>query len=238
MSDEATSADTTAVPVKRAGWMRRMYNWTIAWADTRYGFAALAILAFAESSFFPIPPDVLLIAMAFAAPKKWVRIAGVCTVFSVLGGVFGWYIGHGFWGLTQNFFFDYVPGFTPELFAKVSGLYGDNAFLAILGAALTPIPYKIFTIAAGVCDISIPTLIIASIIGRGGRFFLVAAIIRILGPKAKAFIEKYFNTLVWAFFLLLVAGFVAVKYAFPHNEAASQAPQTQNAPAQSASVSQ
>jgi len=207
----------TAAP-KRANIVRRLYDWTIAWADTRYGFAALALIAFAESSFFPIPPDVLLIAMTFAAPPKWMRIAFVCTLFSVIGGVAGWYIGHGFWELTKDFFFSYVPGFTPELFDQVSGLYDDNAFIAILGAALTPIPYKIFTIAAGVCNVSIPTLIVASIIGRGARFFMVGGIIRLLGPKAKTFLEKYFNWLVWIFFFLLVAGFVALKLLWPHKD--------------------
>ena len=214
--------DDIARAPARPNFIRRLYDWTIAWADTRYGFVALALIAFAESSFFPIPPDVLLIAMAFAAPKKWIRIAFVCTLFSLLGGVFGWFIGHGFWELTKDFFFDYIPGFTPELFEKVSGFYEDNAFIAILGAALTPIPYKIFTIAAGVCNVSLWTLVVASILGRGGRFFLVGAIIRLLGPKAKAFIEKYFNWMVSIFFILLVAGFIALKFAWPHEDAGNE----------------
>ncbi len=219
--------DASAATQGKSNIVRRLYDWTIHWADTPYAYVALALLAFAESSFFPIPPDVLVIAMTFAAPKKWWKIAGTCMIFSVLGGVAGWLIGYGFWELTQNFFFTYVPGFTPELFAKVSNMYADNAFLAIFGAALTPIPYKIFTIASGVCNISIPVLIVASIFGRGGRFFAVALVIRLLGDKAKVFLDKYFNLLVTLFFILLVAGFVALKYAWPKHHADDSAPPAQ-----------
>lgn len=192
--------------------LKRLYNWTISWADKPYGLWALAILSFAESSFFPIPPDVLLIPLVFGAPKKWIRIASVCTIASILGGVFGWGIGKLAWDATQSFFFQYIPGFTPENFDYVSNLYKENAFLAIFGAALTPIPYKIFTIASGVCGVSISTLIIASLCGRGGRFFAVALIIYFIGPKAKLYIDKYFNLLATIFFVLLVLGFIAIKY--------------------------
>ena len=197
---------------KKPNLLKRLYNWTISWAEKPQGLWALAVLSFAESSFFPIPPDVLLIPLAFGAPKKWWRIAAVCTAASVLGGVFGWCIGHAAWGATQSFFFDYIPGFTHENFEFVEQSYQNNAFLAIFGAALTPIPYKIFTIAAGVCNVPIATLVLASLVGRGGRFFAVALIVRIVGPKARDFIDKYFNILASAFFVLLVLGFVAVKY--------------------------
>jgi len=192
--------------------LKRLYNWTISWADTPVGLWALAALSFAESSFFPIPPDVLLIPLVFGAPKKWWKIALVCTLASVAGGVFGWGIGHLAWSATQDFFFNYIPGFTRENFAAVERLYQDNAFLAIFGAAFTPIPYKIFTIAAGVCNVDIFTLMAASLVGRGGRFFLVGIIIYFVGPAAKPFIDKYFNALATAFFVLLVAGFILIKY--------------------------
>lgn len=195
---------------KKPNIMRRLYDWTVSWADKPQGTQALAALSFAESSFFPIPPDVLLIPLVFGAPKRWWKIALVCTVASVLGGVFGWYIGKFFWQSTQDFFFTYI--FSKEAFEAVENMYGEYAFLAILGAAFTPIPYKVFTIAAGVCNISLPILIAASIVGRGGRFFLVAIIIYFVGPKAKPWIEKYFNTLATAFFILLVLGFVVIKY--------------------------
>ena len=197
---------------KKPNLLKRLYNWTISWAEKPQGLWALAILSFAESSFFPIPPDVLLIPLVFGAPKKWWKIAAVCTAASVLGGVFGWCIGHAAWGATQSFFFDYIPGFTHENFEFVEQSYQNNAFLAIFGAALTPIPYKIFTIAAGVCNVPIATLVLASLVGRGGRLFAVALIVRIVGPKARDFIDKYFNILASAFFVLLVLGFVAVKY--------------------------
>lgn len=195
---------------KKPNIMRRLYDWTVSWADKPQGTQALALLSFAESSFFPIPPDVLLIPLVFGAPKRWWKIALVCTIASVLGGIFGWYLGKFFWQSTQDFFFTYI--FSKEAFEAVENMYGEYAFLAILGAAFTPIPYKVFTIAAGVCNISLPVLIAASIVGRGGRFFLVAIIIYFVGPKAKPWIEKYFNTLATAFFILLVLGFVIIKY--------------------------
>lgn len=203
--------DNSASP-RGENFLKRLYNWTISWAQTPYCIAALAVLAFAESSFFPIPPDVLLIPVVFALPKKWWYAAFVCTFFSVVGGVFGWVIGHYSWAALSDIFYQYIPGFTPELFEKVSAMYKENAFLAVFGAALTPIPYKIFTIAAGVCDVPMAEFVLGSIVGRGGRFFLVAIIIYFVGEKAKPFIEKYFNLLVSAFFVLLVLGFIAIKY--------------------------
>ncbi len=197
---------------KKENILKRLYNWTISWAETPYSMWALVILAFTESSFFPIPPDVLLIPMVFAMPKKWWSIALVCTLSSTIGGVFGWGIGHYGWSMLKDFFFDCIPGFTPELFEKVSLMYKENAFLAIFSAALTPIPYKIFTIAAGVCDVSVFQLVVASLVGRGGRFFAVALVIYFVGEKAKPFIDKYFNLIVSVFCVLLVAGFAIIKY--------------------------
>ncbi len=198
--------------VRKENILKRLYNWTISWAETPYSMIALIVIAFAESSFFPIPPDVLLIPMVFALPKRWWLIAGVCTIASTVGGVLGWAIGRGCWEIMKDFFFAYIPGFTPELFELVSQKYQENAFLAVFGAALTPIPYKIFTIAAGVCNVPLATLVLGSFVGRGGRFFAVALVVYFLGDKAKPFIDKYFNAIVSVFFVLLVAGFVLVKY--------------------------
>lgn len=201
-----------STPEKKKNFIRRMYDWTVSWADKPQSTVALSILSAAESSFFPVPPDVLLIPLVYGKPKKWWYFALVCTVFSVIGGVIGWYIGYAGWEAVKDFFFNYVPGFTPENFDYVKNLYKDNALLAIFTAAFTPIPYKIFTITAGVCDVPLYDLILGSIVGRGGRFFLVGLIIRVVGPKSKEFIDKYFNLLTIAFFVLLVLGFLAVKY--------------------------
>ncbi|MBO6102116.1 MAG: DedA family protein [Opitutales bacterium] len=205
------SASTEKSAPKKANILRRMYDWTISWADTPYGLWALAALSFMESSFFPIPPDVLLIPLVFGAPKKWWKIALACTVASVCGAVLGWYIGHAAWDALKGFFFDYIPGFTPERFDSVKEIYAQWGIIAVLGSALTPIPYKIFTIASGALDYSLISLVLASFAGRGARFFLVALIIYFVGPKAKEWIDKYFNLLAAAFFVLLVGGFLLVK---------------------------
>ena len=192
--------------------VRRLYDWVLHWADTPYGTPALAAISFAESSFFPIPPDVLQIALSVSKPRRSFFYAGVSAVASVLGGIAGWLIGALLWASIGWFFFRYVPGFSQEHFEHVQKLYGDNAFLAILAAAFTPIPYKVFTIAAGVFEISLTTLILASAVGRSGRFFLVAAFLFFFGPTAKHLLEKYFEWITIALFVLLVAGFMAIKY--------------------------
>ncbi|KKM82431.1 hypothetical protein LCGC14_1319650 [marine sediment metagenome] len=195
---------------RRANLIRRLYDWTIHWAQTPHSTWALFILAFCESSFFPIPPDVLLIALAVALPIKAFKYALICSVGSVLGGCFGYLIGYEF--------FEYVGrpiiGFynITDVFNTVSAKYQSNAFTAIAIAGFTPIPYKVFTIAAGVCKVNLFTLILASALSRSARFFLIAGLFYLFGPKIKMFIEKYFNTLTVIFIILLISGFVAVKY--------------------------
>lgn len=196
------------------GLLKRLYHWVLHWADTPYGSPALFVLAFAESSFFPIPPDVLQIALSISKPRRSFYYALISGIGSVVGGLLGWVIGWGFWSAVGWFFYRYVPGCTPENFQQVQTLYEQNAFWAILGAAFTPIPYKVFTIAAGIFSISIPVLLMASCLGRFGRFFLVAAAIYFFGPGIKALLEKYFEWVTLALFVLLVAGFLAIKYLF------------------------
>ncbi|MDR3234963.1 MAG: VTT domain-containing protein [Planctomycetaceae bacterium] len=193
---------------------RRLYNWVLSWANTPYGSAALFVMAFAESSFFPIPPDVLQIALSVSKPRRAFWYAAVSLAGSVLGAVLGYYIGFQLWTMTQTFFFAYIPGFTPELFDLVSQKYAGNAFLAVFTAAFTPIPYKIFTIAAGVCQISLWTLLLASVAGRGMRFFLVAGLMFAFGPPIKVWIDKYLDVLAIVFTILLIGGFVIVKFLF------------------------
>lgn len=206
-SEIARPESANVEPARRPNVLRRMYHWVLGWAETRYGTPALATISFAESSFFPIPPDVLQIALSISRPRRSFFYALVSAVASILGGVLGWYIGYAFWSVTGEFFYAYVPGFTREKFEFVSGLYMQGAFLAILCAAFTPIPYKIFTIAAGVCQIPLPVLIVASGIGRTARFMLVATVIFFFGPLAKDLLEKYFEWITLALFAMLVGGF-------------------------------
>ena len=194
----------------KSGWVRRLYDWVLHWADTPYGLQALAILALAESSFFPIPPDPLLIALSLGAASRALRFAAVATIASVVGGLLGYAIGAVVWGSVSGFFFEYVPGITPEAFASVQGYYDRWDFWAVFFAGLTLLPYKVFTISAGVFAINFPVFVIASVLSRGLRFFLVAGLIYHYGEPISSFIDRYFNLLTWVFGLLLVLGFVLI----------------------------
>ena len=197
--------------IKPAGLIRRLYNWTVSWADHKAGTYALFWLAFAESSFFPIPPDVLLMALCFGKREKAFKYALVCTAGSVLGGCAGWLIG---WGLRDTVampllgFFD-PSGLTRE---KIEIWYEAYGFWGILIAAITPIPYKVFTVFSGIMTYSLPLLILASIIGRGFRFFVVAGLIRLLGPTVRPFIEKHLEWCFVAGTALLIGGFFVIKF--------------------------
>ncbi len=190
---------------------RRLYDWVLSFAHSRHSTLALAGLSFAESSFFPIPPDVLLMPLALGNRRKAWWFATVCTLASVAGGVLGWLIGYFAWEATKGFWFDIVPGFSPQKFATVEGLYNEWGIWIIFAAAFTPIPYKVFTIAGGVFHQSLPLFILASLIGRGLRFFLVAGLMWALGNRIVPFIDKYFNLLSILFVLLLLGGFAAIR---------------------------
>lgn len=191
-------------------WLRRLYDWVLAWAQKPHSQMALFLLAFAESSFFPVPPDVLLIALVIGLPSRAFRFAAICTAGSVIGGIAGYGIGFGVWELVQNFFFTYI--FSREVFDKVSLLYQNYAFWAVFAAGFTPIPYKVFTIAGGVCKINVGLFLVASLISRAGRFFLVAGLLWKFGAPIKVFIDRYFNLLATAFTILLILGFVVIKF--------------------------
>jgi membrane protein YqaA with SNARE-associated domain len=195
-----------------AGLIKRLYNWVLHWADTPYGTPALFILSFAESSFFPVPPDVLQIALSVSKPRRSFYYATISGIASVLGALLGWYIGYALWAVTHDFFFNWIPGFTPEHFAAVESRYNQNAFLAIAFAGFTPIPYKVFTITAGVCSVPLQVLIFASIIGRFARFYLVATCLFFFGPKVKDLLDKYFGIITLLIGAAVIAGFVAIKY--------------------------
>jgi membrane protein YqaA with SNARE-associated domain len=199
----------TAPPA--AGLHRRLYDWVMSWADSRHGTTALACLAFAESSFFPVPPDPLLIALGVARPRRAYVFAGVCTVASVAGGLLGYTIGAFGWGATQHLFFRWVPGFTPAVFARVQGYYDEFGFFAVLIAGFTPIPYKVFTIASGVFGMNVPAFALASAVSRGLRFFIEGVLITRYGRQVREVIERNFNLMTFVFVALLVAGFVAIR---------------------------
>ena len=189
--------------------MRKLYDWTLKWSNNKYANISLFLVAFAESSFFPIPPDVLLIAMTVANRAKWWIFASITTVGSVLGGIFGYYIGVAFFETVGKAIINFYH--LQDLVEIVGNKYAENSFLAVFTAAFTPIPYKVFTIAGGVFKISLQDLIIASILGRGGRFFLVAVALRIFGKKISNIIEKYFDILSLIFMALIIIGFLLIK---------------------------
>lgn len=192
--------------------LRKMYDWTVHWARTKNAPYALFGVAFIESSFFPIPPDVLLIAMVVADNPKWIRYAFICTLGSILGALFGYFIG---WGLYETVGKVIVDTYHLQQVVELIGRkYSENAFLTIFTAAFTPIPYKAITITAGLFRISLTVLIAASIIGRAGRFFLVAGSLRIFGKKIADSIEKYFDILSLVLAALLIIGFLLLKYVF------------------------
>ncbi|HOP86393.1 MAG TPA: YqaA family protein [Syntrophorhabdaceae bacterium] len=192
--------------------IRRMYDWILHWAKTPYGTPALFILAFTESSFFPIPPDVLLIALCLSIPTRSFYYALICSIGSVLGGAFGYLIGLTFMD-TIGMKILSIYGFQGQ-YQYVQQLYMKYDAWAVGIAGFTPIPYKVFTISAGAFKISFNVFMIASIISRSLRFFLVAGLIYIFGNPIKIFIDKYFNLLTIIFTLLLIGGFVIIKYFF------------------------
>lgn len=192
------------------GPIRRLYDWVLSWAYTPYGVTALVLLCFAEASFFPIPPDPLIMALCLGAPARSFRFAAWATGASVAGGIVGYLLGWGAWALVDDFFFTWVPGVTPEAFAAVQGLYNEYDFWAVFLAGLTPLPYKVFTLSAGAFAINFPIFIVASVLSRGLRFFLVAGLIWKFGPPVSRFIDRYFNLLTVIFGVLLVLGFLVV----------------------------
>jgi len=194
--------------------LKKLYDWVLHWADTPYGPLALFLLALAESSFFPVPPDPLLIALCLGAIKKSWRFAFYCAAASVIGGIIGYFIGYGIWGIVDSFFFKYVPGFTESLFQRVMVNYTEYGFWYVFLAGFTPIPYKVFTIASGVFKLNFFLFLLASTVSRSLRFFAVAGLFRKFGPGIKGFIDKYFNLLAILFFILLVGGFLVIKYIF------------------------
>jgi membrane protein YqaA with SNARE-associated domain len=192
--------------------MRRLYDWVIRLAGHPRAIPAMGVVSFAESSFFPIPPDVMLVPMILANRQKAFTIALVCTVCSVLGGLLGYTIGF--------YFFETIGAWVVKTYGLQAGLetfrdeFARYGTWVILIKGLTPIPYKLVTIASGAAHFDLFTFVWASIVTRGLRFFLVAALLRKYGEPIRAFIEKRLTLVMWLFLIVLVGGFVAVKFLF------------------------
>ncbi len=195
--------------------VKKIYDWMLSWGNSKWGGAALFLFAFAESTFFPIPPDVLLIALCLGVTAKSFRYAAVCLGGSVSGAVLGYAIGYFLWQTPSgeytalaDFFFTHV--FSVEGFERVAALYDKYNFWIIFTAGFTPLPYKLFTITGGLFHIDLPMFIIASVVSRSMRFFLIAFLIWKFGEPIKKFIDKYFNLLAIAFTVLLIGSFILV----------------------------
>lgn len=202
-----------AEPVPAWHLHRRLYDWVLSWADTPYGGWALAVMSFAESSFFPIPPDVLLMPLVLGNRRKWFNFALMCSIASIVGGMLGYAIGLTVWdSIDQTVFSLHIPGINAENFAKAANWYEKYDIWLVAAAGFTPLPYKVITISAGMFHVNFLTFVLASAASRSARFFIVAGLMGVLGPRIKPFIDKYFNLLCVAFMVLLIGGFAALKY--------------------------
>ncbi|MEE8349046.1 MAG: VTT domain-containing protein [Acidobacteriota bacterium] len=191
-------------------WVRGLYDWVVGLASRPHAGRALFGIAFAESSFFPIPPDILLIPLGIGDPKKALRFAGMCTAGSVLGALLGYLLGMEFYELLGRRIVElYGAG---EQYERVRDLYQEWDAVAVLVAGFTPIPFKLFTIAGGVFHINLATFLLAALVGRSARFFLLGGLIAWFGPAIGKFVDRYFNLLTFIFIALLLGGFWIVKY--------------------------
>lgn len=190
--------------------IKRLYAWTLGLAQSRHAYRALGLVAFAESSVFPIPPDVLMIPMIIARPIRAFAIAGIALAGSVLGALLGYYIG---WGL-----FESVGRPVLEFYGKGDHFeafrtrYNDWGAWAVLIAGVTPFPFKVITILSGSTELSLPVFILASILARGLRFFLVAMLLWKFGAPIRDFIEQRLTLVFSGGLVLLVGGFALVRF--------------------------
>jgi membrane protein YqaA with SNARE-associated domain len=190
--------------------LRRLYDRIMQLAEGPEAMKWLALVSFAESSFFPVPPDAMIVPMVLARPERAWRIAAVCTVASVIGGFFGYGIGYFLFETIGQRIVDFYG--LQSAFLKFDQEFQQWGLWIILIKGLTPIPYKIVTIASGVAHFDLLVFALASLATRGARFFLVAALLRAFGPPLRTFIERYLTLVTTALALMVVAGFVALKY--------------------------
>ena len=192
------------------GCVHGCYNYMIELASRKTALYFLFAVSFIESSFFPIPPDVMLIPMVLATPNKAWKIAGVTTVASVLGGYFGYAIGVFFFDLIAKPILEFYNA--AAQFHEFENYYHEYGAWIVFGAGITPFPYKVITIASGVVELNLWVFTIASVLARGGRFFLVAWLLKKYGEPMKDFIEKNLGMLAILFFVLLIGSFMLIKY--------------------------
>ncbi len=192
--------------------LRRGYDWILSWAGRKNAGYFLFFLALAEASFFPIPPDVLLIALGLAVPKKSIRWASICLAGSVIGGVIGYGLGYYFMAMIGDRILEFYH--LMDKYSQVQALYQQYDAWAVAVGGFTPLPYKLFTITAGAFRINFLTFVVASVVSRGLRFFLVAATIYFFGPKVRYFLERYFNLFTIIFAVLLIGGYFLIKWIF------------------------
>lgn len=190
--------------------IRRLYDWTLGLAEHRYALVALAVVAFLESSVFPIPPDLLLIPMILAAPSRAFSIAFLCMAASVLGGMFGYWIGYSVFETVGRPVLEFYG--KDVYFDDFAARYNEWGAWAVLIAGVTPFPYKVITILSGFTGLSLPVFITASIIARGLRFFIVAALLWKFGAPIRDFIERRLGLMFTLFVIPLVGGFFLVRY--------------------------
>jgi membrane protein YqaA with SNARE-associated domain len=191
-------------------WLRALYDWTLHWAETPSALTALFLIAVVESSVFPIPPDVLLIAIVAARPDRWLTAALVCSVGSVVGAAVGYAIGAAFMATLGQPIVDFYGA--QEAWNDVVALYnGTWGVWFLAAAAFTPIPFKVATIAAGATGMSFVPFLVVSAFGRAGRFVLVAAILRVFGAPIRRTLEKHFDLAALIFVVLLIGGFLVLR---------------------------
>ncbi|SUZ30814.1 hypothetical protein ROE7235_00541 [Roseibaca ekhonensis] len=190
--------------------LKSLYDWCLAMASHRHALWVLAFVAFIESSVFPIPPDVLMIPMIIARPSRAFLIAAIATVASVAGGLLGYWIGAGAFELVGRPVLEFYG--KDAYFAEFSARYAEWGAWAVLIAGVTPFPYKVITILSGATALSLPVFIVASIVARALRFFIVAALLWKFGAPIRDFIERRLGLVFIVFVVLLIGGFYAVRY--------------------------
>ena len=200
----------TVETAKKTGMLQRLYARCMEWMQTPQGVWILFLIAVAESSFFPIPPDIFLLALCLGAPKKSFRFAAICALGSVIGGIIGYGLGYGFMDTIGMRIIEWYG--LHDKYELVQTWYQQYDALAVGAAGFTPLPYKLFTITAGAFKINFPTFIVMSLLSRSARFFMIAALIHFFGIKVERFIRRYLNLLTILFMLLLIGGFVLIKY--------------------------